>query len=270
MSFEKYLPEMSAIIRITIEAGREIMRLKSLGLAIGIKKDGSPVTIADQKAEEIIIKGLKALSPNIPIIAEEEVAAGREPDITHSNAEYYLVDALDGTKGFIKGGRDFSVNIALIKERVPILGVIFAPALQELYYGETYTNNAFRCKTIDFNLGPKNYITTRKATTGNYTILASHSHSNEATKKFLTRFPRSEILTQSSSLKFVRLAEGAADIYPRLGPTCEWDIAAGHAILEAAGGIVYDNLGKPFKYKKDSYLNGHFIALGDKTIPVRL
>ncbi len=261
---------MNALLNLAIEAGKEIMRLKALGLAVQIKEDGSPVTVADQKAEEIILTGLKEISPNIPIIAEEEMAAGREPEILNPESVYYLVDALDGTKGFTKGGNNFSVNIAIVKNQTPILGVIFAPALQELYFGDTISNTAFKSKTNDFVMGKTVQIQTRSANPNNYTILASKSHSNPKTQAFLDRFSGAEIVPQSSSLKFVRLSEGVADIYPRLGPTCEWDIAAGQAILEAAGGKVFDDIGKPFKYKKEKYLNGNFIAIGDKTIKIRL
>lgn len=222
------------------------------------KADGSPVTLADQKAEEIIEKALKDILPDVPFVGEEAVADGHRPNL--EDVEYFwLVDPLDGTKEFISGSGDYTVNIALIRNGAPILGVVYAPAKGELFAaaGEgsavRWTEESEKDRPISVRPAPKEGLT----------VVASLNHSNdEKLEKFLSGYKVQKVLKRGSSLKICAVAMGKADLYPRLGPTCEWDTAAGHAVLLGAGGIMTDVDGKPLTYggADPKFLNPEFIA----------
>ncbi len=222
------------------------------------KHDGSPVTIADQEAEAFIVKALEEITSNTPIIGEELFARGEAPDI--SDSEYFwLVDALDGTKEFISGNGDFTVNIALIQNDIPVLGVVYAPFHGELYAG-CGAGTAIRWN--DEHQKDKS-IRTRKMPRKGLTIMASKSHgSNAQLDNFLSEYKVEKLSKRGSSLKICMIAAGKADLYPRFGPTCEWDIAAADAILRSAGGQITTLDKHPMPYKKDltTLLNPEFIA----------
>jgi len=211
------------------EAGEAILEIVRLGFEVESKKDTSPVTEADRAAELIILAALARSAPGVPVVAEEEVAAGRIPALGDT---YFLVDPLDGTKEFIRGGDDYTVNIGLIEHGVPKLGVVFAPATGRLHCGcigegawldEGHGRIAIATK-------PRGDVTT---------AVASKSHLNQATIDYLeAAVGNCTYVSIGSSLKFCIVAEGKADIYPRAAPTSEWDTAAGHAVLLAAGGLV--------------------------------
>lgn len=222
------------------------------------KADGSPVTIADREAEALIENALKDIFPDIPIVGEEAVAGGYRPDLS-AQEYFWLVDPLDGTKEFISGSGEYTVNIALIKNGVPILGVVYAPAKGELYAGAgegtaiRWSEDSDKERSIYVRRPPKEGLT----------VVASRSHGDdEKLQKFLEGLKVSKVLKRGSSLKLCAIAAGKADIYPRFGPTSEWDIAAGHAVLIAAGGTVTGLDGAPLTYggADPDFLNPEFIA----------
>ncbi len=221
------------------------------------KTDGSPVTVADIEAESLIVKELQEITPNTPIIGEELFSRGEAPDISE-NEYFWLVDALDGTKEFISGSGDYTVNIALIKGDEPILGVVYAPFHMEMYAG--FEKNAVRWN--DESRKDKD-MRTRSMPRSGITVVASKSHgSGDQLDTFLQDFKVEKLIKKGSSLKICAIAAAKADVYPRFGPTCEWDIAAADAILRAAGGMITTMDKKPMKYKKDlrTLLNPEFIA----------
>jgi 3'(2'), 5'-bisphosphate nucleotidase len=251
-TLEEMLPE---IIRLTDEAGDKIMGIFRSGFEVRNKDDNSPVTEADEASERIIIEGLKALAPAIPIVAEESMAGGIEVDI--GSGTFWLVDPLDGTREFINRREEFTVNIALIKDKVPILGVVGVPARDSLYYG-TMSSGAKARKT-----GKLASISARRQPNEGAVLLASRSHGDKnRVKDLLETLPGSQMQILGSSLKFCLLAEGVGDIYPRFGHTMEWDTAAGDAVLRSAGGSVRLLDGTPLKYGKEHFLNADFIARG--------
>lgn len=237
-------PTLDSLIALALAAGREIMAVRSAGFDTQTKMDGSPVTIADQRAERVIEDGLRALAPNISMIGEEAVAEGRIPECGDT---FFCVDPLDGTRGFAKGSDEFTVNIALIQDATPLLGVIYAPATGELYAGEPGRAVKAICDPHTAQpLGPLEAISPKPSQ--RWRIVASdHSGRNERTQTFIAALDG--VATHaSSSVKFCRLAEGAADIYPRFGEVSEWDAAAGHAILRASGGDIMRLDGAPLRY----------------------
>lgn len=233
------------------EAGEAILQVVGRGFEVECKRDSSPVTEADRAAELIILAALARAAPGVPVIAEEEVAAGRIP--THDDT-YFLVDALDGTKEFVRGGDDYTVNIGLIESGRPTLGVVLAPATRRLYCG--YEGGG---AWIDQGQG-RTAIRARPRG-DQVTAVASKSHLNQATIDYLEfAVGNCGYVSIGSSLKFCIVAEGAADIYPRAAPTSEWDTAAGHAVLLAAGGLVDGPDGTPLRYGKKAFLNRAFVA----------
>jgi 3'(2'), 5'-bisphosphate nucleotidase len=240
------------------DAAREIMRIYAGDLGERTKADKSPVTDADHAAEAVILAGLRDLTPDMAVVAEEEMAAGRVPKL--DGGPFWLVDPLDGTKEFIKRNGEFTVNIALIESGRPILGIVLAPASETLWRG-TMGLGADKSEKGS----PFSPIATRVPPAEGLTVFASRSH---AIYSDLDIWFRSNGLTVAarkqagSSLKFCLIAEGQADIYPRFGPTNEWDTAAGQAVLEAAGGEVVTADGKPLLYGKPGFANPHFIARG--------
>ena len=233
------------------EAGEAILTVVRRGFEVEAKNDRSPVTEADRAAELVILSVLARAAPGIPVIAEEEVAAGRIP--AHGDI-YFLVDPLDGTKEFVRGGDDYTVNIGLIENGAPTLGVVFAPATGRLH-GGSVGEGAW----LDAG-GGRSAIRTRQRGE-QITAVASKSHLNQATIDYLeAAVGTCGYVSVGSSLKFCILAEGQADIYPRAAPTSEWDTAAGHAVLLAAGGLVDGPDGDPLRYGKRAFLNRAFVA----------
>lgn len=246
--------------RIALEAGELTLEYFDEGGYQGAetKGDGSPVTLADQKAEELIETALKKLTPEILIVGEEAAAAGYRPDL--SNEEYFwLVDPLDGTKEFISGSGDYTVNIALIHKGVPVLGVVYAPVPGELYaaHGE---GTAIRWME---DTEKEKEISVRRPPEEGLVIVSSKSYgSGEKLDAFLAGYKVQKVIKRGSSLKICAVAAGKADMYPRFGLTCEWDTAAGHAVLLGAGGVLVDIEGKSLKYggADPKFLNPEFIA----------
>jgi 3'(2'), 5'-bisphosphate nucleotidase len=233
------------------EAGEAILEIVRRGFEVEAKQDRSPVTEADRAAELVILAALARAAPGVPVIAEEEVAAGRIP--AHDDT-YFLVDPLDGTKEFVRGGDDYTVNIGLIEQGLPRLGVVFAPATGVLH-GGIVGQGAW----VDDG-GGRRPIRTRERGE-QITAVASKSHLNQATIDYLeAAVGTCGYVSVGSSLKFCIVAEGRADIYPRASPTSEWDTAAGHAVLLAAGGIVDGPDGRPLRYGKRAFLNRAFVA----------
>jgi 3'(2'), 5'-bisphosphate nucleotidase len=258
------LPELRAIAR---RAGAAILEIYRKDFAVLTKDDKSPVTEADVAAEAVILEGLRKLTPDIPVIAEEEVAAGRMP--AH-NGRFWLVDPLDGTKEFIKKNGQFTVNIGLVENGKPIAGVLYVPVLEKLY------SAADGAATMSIAEGAPQPIHCRKPDSAGLIVLASASHRDaESFDKFIARFTVAEIKRSGSALKYGLLAEGAADIYPRFGRTMEWDTAAGHAILNAAGGCLTLVDGTPLTYGKPGFDNPAVLAWGtaqpylDGRVPVQ-
>ena len=243
---------LEALVLASRQAGAEILRLVAAGFEIETKDDASPVTVCDRVAEVVILAALATAAPGVPVIAEEEVAAGRIP--AHG-AIYFLVDPLDGTKEFIRGGDDYTVNIGLIVDRQPRLGVVFTPA-QRRMHGGIVGQGAW----IEDHAGRRPIAT--RACAGKPVAVASKSHFSQPTADYLEAVGATEHVSVGSSLKFCILAEGRADIYPRLSPTSEWDTAAGHAVLLAAGGRVDGTDGAPLIYGKTAFLNRGFVATG--------
>ena len=241
------------------DAGRAILAIVERGFEVENKNDLSPVTEADRAAELIILGALSLAAPGIPVIAEEEVAAGRIPD--HGDT-YFLVDPLDGTKEFIRGGDDYTVNIGLIENGVPKLGVVYSPARDTLHAGVVGDGAWMEDAT------GRREIRTRER--GDRLVaVASKSHFTQNTADYLeAAVGVCEHLSIGSSLKFCVVAEGQADIYPRLSPTSEWDTAAGHAVLLAAGGRVDGMDGTSLKYGKTAFLNRAFVATAGWAPPV--
>lgn len=223
-----------------------------------IKNDGSPVTKADHAADRIIIAQLKEITPDIPVISEESVQMDALPSMG-SDKYFWLVDPLDGTKEFISGSGDYTVNIALIKGHTPVLGVVYAPAGGEMFAG---CGPGTAVRWVRETEKEKN-IVVRPMPKEGLTVVASRSHGDPARlDKFLAGFKIEKIIKRGSSLKICAVAAGKADLYPRLGPTSEWDTAAGDAVLRSAGGIITDMAGKPLVYGKtnERLLNPEFVA----------
>ncbi len=233
------------------EAGEAILEIVRRGFDVDTKRDSSPVTEADHAAELVILAALARVAPGVPVIAEEQVAAGKVP--AHGDT-FFLVDPLDGTKEFIRGGDDYTVNIGLIEGGQPRLGLVFSPATGRLHGGVTGEG-----AWLDEGHG-RQPIRTRPRGPA-LTAVASRSHLNQATIDYLAAAAGAcDYVSVGSSLKFCILAEGLADIYPRAAPTCEWDTAAGHAVLLAAGGIVDGPDGNALRYGKPAFFNRAFVA----------
>lgn len=258
---ENRLGLCNQIRRIAIEAGELTLEYfdESGYHGADIKGDGSPVTLADQKAEDLIYAALKLITPDVLIVGEEAAATGYRPDLRE--AEYFwLVDPLDGTKEFISGSGDYTVNIALIHNHDPVLGVVYAPVLGELYaaYGQ---GTALRWLEES---GSEKSIAVREPFDKGLTIVSSKNHGKgEALDKFLENYKVAKSIQRGSSLKICSVAAGKADMYPRFGLTCEWDTAAAHAVLSAAGGLLTDINGNELRYglgTNEKFLNPEFIA----------
>lgn len=251
MSMSNLLERVCEIAR---EAGHAVMEVYCTDFAVRGKHDSSPVTAADERAEAIIVAALQALTPDVPIVAEEAVAAGRMPEV---GGRFWLVDPLDGTKEFISRNGEFTVNIALVVDGEPVLGVVYAPALGRLFAGarggDAYVEDA----------AGRRSIRCRGVPGAGLTVVASRSHGDaDALASFLGERKVASLENAGSSLKLCLVAAGEADLYPRLGRTMEWDIAAGHAVLAAAGGRIADLSGAALRYGKPGFENPHFVASG--------
>ena len=258
-----WLPTLEALAR---QAGEVVMAIYATPFAVHDKSDASPVTAADQQAEAVIVAGLRALAPDIPIVAEEAMAAGSAPQLV-PGGRFWLVDPLDGTREFVARNGEFTVNIALIDQGRPVLGVVLAPALSGAG-GILYSGVVGLGAWVDDSSKGRRTLACRAAPADGLTLLASRSHGDEAAlQAFLARWLAGRRVAQrsnaGSSLKLCLIAAGQADVYPRLGRTMEWDIAAGHAVLAAAGGQVcrVDD-GAALVYGKPGFENPHFVAMG--------
>lgn len=254
---------MAAMVEMAREAGVVILRHYAGTIERRHKADKSPVTDADHEAEELILDRLSRAAPGIPVVAEELAAAGKLPPI--DDKPFFLVDPLDGTKEFINRNGEFTVNIALIEHGLPTAGVVFAPAIKRMFWG--FDHQAFEQASDDAArlTGKPRQIKARIAPKDGMVAVASRSHRDSKTEELLAHYKIADFITSGSSVKFCLIATGEADIYPRHGPTCEWDTAAGHAVLAAAGGSVTLLDGTtPFTYGRagENFLNPHFIAWG--------
>ena len=251
-----------ALTDCALGAGEIVMRHYAADfVAQRSKDDHSPVTAADEDAERFILAELARIAPGVPVIAEEEAAAGRLQAI---GARFFLVDPLDGTKEFINRNGEFTVNIAEIVDGKPVCGVVFAPAKNRLFVGEN-ASGAYESRTdAQMKAEALKPIHVRRAPADGMIAVASRSHRDSKTDEYLAHYRVKDFITAGSSLKFCLVAAGEADIYPRHGRTMEWDTAAGHAVLLAAGGTMTTLDGKPFLYGKvaDNFANPFFVARG--------
>jgi 3'(2'), 5'-bisphosphate nucleotidase len=249
---------------IAVEAGEVILQVYArANLGERAKADGSPVTEADAAAEAVILKRLGEHWPDIPVIAEEAVSAGQVPEVGH---RFFLVDPLDGTAEFVRRSGEFTVNIALVEDGRPVAGLIYLPTTGEIFRGDA--QGAARAVRVDGALSPWVPIRARPVPDAGLTVIASRRSGGDRLGAYLDRFVVAETVRASSSLKLCRLAEGVADLYPRFGRTMAWDIAAGHAVLSAAGGQVWTLDGRPMSYEpgrvpgEDAFANPDFVASG--------
>lgn len=245
--------QLDAVLALAREAGAAIMQLyRADDAAWGVthKADNSLLTLADLAAHRVLAAGLLQLTPDIPVVSEEDAAS---QNLRQVSTRFWLIDPLDGTKEFVARNGEFTVNVALIEHGQPVLGVVFAPALDLAYAGGKHLG-AF-CER-DGVRAPIHVAAWGQVVR----VVASKSHLNAETEQFIARLGAHELVQAGSSLKFCRVAEGSADVYPRLAPTCEWDTAAAQAVLEAAGGVVTNLQGAPLAYGKADVLNPSFIA----------
>lgn len=251
-------------LRLALLAGNAVMEVYRRGAVAGQKADRTPVTEADHRSEQLILSGLRSAFPGIPCVAEEEVAAGVVPP--RLGDVFFLVDPLDGTREFVAGGTDFTVNIALIRAGVPELGVVYAPCGGRIFAARPGYAESGEVAS-DGRIAGRRSIKVRQAAAP-LTIVASRSHRTPETDAYLARFKNASIASIGSSLKFCLLACGEADLYPRFGRTMEWDTAAGDAVLRAAGGMTTTLDGSPLAYGRRGregeadFANPDFIARG--------
>lgn len=264
MKLEVLETVLPRVLELTRLAGKRVLSIyqpylteaNSESVRLLDKEDGSPLTMADLASHNVLVEGLKALTPEIPIVSEEDVAS------LHFRTEggrYWLLDPLDGTKEFVSRNGEFTINVALVIGESVAWGAVYAPTFDAMYWGGIGLG-AYR-KIGDEQVA---LIPNRRSSTGICKVVASKSHMNGDTKEFVNGLGSVELLQAGSSLKFCRVAEGAADVYPRLAPTCEWDTAAAQAVLEGAGGVVVDMQGQPLRYGKSTVLNPSFVATADR------
>ncbi len=260
-----------ALAAAAVAAGHVILAVRQRGLDVERKRDASPVTEADRAAEALILERIAAAAPGIPVIAEESVEAGRVPEVGDA---FFLVDPLDGTREFIGGGNDFTVNIGLVRNGAPVVGVVYLPASGKLFVGVD-GEGAWRAEVVDSAVGERRPMRVRPAPDRSLAVVASRSHRTPETDAFIARYEVGELVNRGSSIKFCAVAEGKADLYPRMGTTMQWDTAAGDAILRAAGGKVVTLDDTPLAYGPrqgegaKAYQNPWFIASG-AGVPIRL
>jgi 3'(2'), 5'-bisphosphate nucleotidase len=259
---------LDGLTMIASRAAAAILATQTSGLGVREKADRSPVTAADEAAERVILEGLARFLPGLPVISEE--AIGHRPT-SNLGSRFLLVDPLDGTRELLAGRDEYAVNIALVADGVPVAGVIAAPARGVIWRGATGTG----AERIELPPGAapadartRKRIHTRARPDRSVRVLTSRSHLDAATLAYVDRLPQAEQVRCGSALKFGMLAEGTADLYPRLAPTSEWDIGAGHALLLAAGGGMLRPDGEPLLYGQNDFLVPAFIAFGDPSVPV--
>ena len=250
---------LSAVLNVADAAGRQIMQIYEGGFNVTLKPDRSPLTEADLAAQRVIAAGLRTLRPDIPLLAEESDAqtfAQRRAWCT-----LWLVDPLDGTREFVKRNGEFTVNIALIHNSEPMLGVVYAPA-RAVLYGAARGCGAFRRS----GTAPRTPIRVQQTASHPLRVLGSRSHGDEVMDRALRRLGEQQRISIGSALKFGLVADGSGDLYVRRGATSEWDTAAGHAVVDEAGGCVVDLAGQPLRYnQRDSVINPSFMAYGDRS-----
>ena len=251
-----------AFVAAAIEAGEAILRVRREGYRAERKADASPVTEADRAAERAVVAHLRRIAPALPIVAEEACSGGSVPDV---DGQFLLVDPLDGTKEFVKGGDDFTVNVALIRERVPVVGVVLAPASGMLYAGVA-GKGAWSGRVAGGRVVERAPVHVRPAG-ALIDVVASKSHRTPETDAYIARYRIGNLVSAGSSLKFCTVAEGGADLYPRMGTTMQWDTAAGDAVLRAAGGRTVTLDGAPLPYGPIgtgviAFQNPWFVAAG--------
>ena len=252
MHYSSILPD---VIKIADEASEKVLHIYQSDFKVNYKEDHSPITAADIGSHDIIVKGLRQISRDIPVLSEEGAEIPWEE--RKKWRRFWLIDPIDGTKDFTQRTGEFTVNIAMIEDGEPVMGVVTAPALKEAFWGikgegahmRDRTGRVHRIRVAE----PKDTLR----------VVASKNHLNEETRTFIEALGSHETVQAGSSLKFCRIAEGHADIYPRMGPTSEWDTAAAHAVLVAAGGKVQAPEGQPLVYGKENILNPNFIAAGN-------
>lgn len=252
ISLAALLPQAVDLAR---QAGEAVMRVYAeVNPAIEYKRDNSPLTQADLASHGIIVAGLERIAPGIPVLSEESEEI---PFATrHAWPRYWLIDPLDGTKEFLRRNGEFTINIALMENNHPVLGVVYAPAIDKMYFA------AQGCGAFTLNGEERVPIKTGPSATGVRRIVASRSHGSGEEASADTNGEKCEFIVMGSSLKFCLVAEGSADLYPRRGPTMEWDTAAAHCVVEQAGGTVTDLDGNPLLYNKESLLNPGFLVTG--------
>jgi 3'(2'), 5'-bisphosphate nucleotidase len=249
--------DLAAVIALAKRAGAAILDVYSRQIEVTSKADRSPLTLADLRSHEIVVRGLEALTPGVPVLSEE--ASEIAYDERQQWQRYWLVDPLDGTREFVSRNGEFTVNIALIEDHVATAGVVYVPVKGTLYAG-IIGDRAFR----QIGDEPPVSIHTRVPAAPELRIVGSRSHGADSLDRYLPRLGAHSLIKIGSSLKFCLVAEGSADLYPRFGPTSDWDTAAAQAGVEAAGGAVVTRDGKPLRYNtKASLLNPDFLVFGD-------
>ena len=265
MNEDRETEDLLAVMRLIAErAGKVILDYYGAGEDIEVreKTDQTPVTEADEAAEAFIIEALEQLTPDIPIVSEEAVSKGARPQI--EGDRFWLVDPLDGTKEFLSRNGEFTVNIALIERGQPVAGVVHAPALAKTWAGAKGLDQMEAGATFSESDQAATNIVVRRPPDSGVLVVASRRHGDSAElDSFLSDFVVEDMLSAGSSLKFCLVAAGEADLYPRFGRTMEWDTAAGHAVLRAAGGRVHTKDGADLTYGKPGFANPYFIARGD-------
>lgn len=254
---------LESVIALARRAGEAIMAVYAEDFSVEHKEDRSPLTEADRAAHHILVEGLAPLGERWPVLSEE--SADIDWATRRQWQRYWLVDPLDGTREFVKRNGEFTVNVALIDAHRPVLGVVYAPALEYLAFAAEGQGAYMRMAN-----GQDVALSTTRPAAAPLRVAASRSHLDARTQALLARLGEHDRTGLGSSLKFCRIAEGRVDLYPRFGPTSEWDTAAAQCVLEQAGGVVIGTDGEPFRYNtKDSLLNGDFLALGDARLPWR-
>ncbi len=260
---EEWIAEISAL---AVSAGNIAMDYFGKEVAFSEKSDHSPVTLADCAIEKVLLEGIKKTLGNIQIISEEANGTSLPTTLEES---FFLLDPLDGTRHFINGEKEFTVNIGLIENSTPVMGIVYAPALGDIFIADTKTAKHGICQSGQkFSMDDMNPISTRNGDKKQLVMVTSQSHHSPESDNMAARLAVSQRMRFGSSLKFCRIAQGKADFYPRFGRTMEWDSAAAHAIINAAGGTVLDMKGNPLRYGKleQGLANPHFLALGDKAL----
>ncbi len=251
--------EREAVLALARRAGDAIMAIYRAGFAVDYKDDRSPLTEADLASHRLLVDGLSALPSALPVLSEESAAAV-PLDQRRRWSRYWLVDPLDGTREFVKRNDEFTINIALVEDGVAGFGLVYAPALDEMAFAGVGEGAWIE------RAGAARQALRTRASPPRPVLTISRSHAGSGTDWLLDSIGPHGTLAAGSALKFIRLAEGAADLYPRLGPTSEWDTAAGQCLLEVAGGSLSDFQGRPFRYnQRDTVLNGGFLAVADPT-----